>query len=453
MAPGRGSLAVFCHRGLALGVVLVLSCLGCLNATSDEPIPDKVGAEVHLTKKERGILKKLECPMCKAVLREMHTEVVKHKMTGGGWGSESQVWETSNAICLAMLQKYRLDLATQKLERKAEDEDDDDLIARSGGNPADAMRSMLVLKMGCQQWVEDYGGDTSGYIYKAVKESSNTADGAAQDFCIRSVNLCGSGKKEKKKKDQKKEQERRQKREAMIKEDDKKEAAAKEEDPFKSLPEDSKFGLQRMLEMARDDPLHYMEDDGKERIRVARQDLRCDVCRAVLEDVNAAVAKRPKTMQREFDILPFSEGACDGGKDLSVPSYFGVEPPPLPPVWTDSVRPHLSKKLKRWTLRPMSKKLGKERRKWRDLTVDGRHKPPPGTEGEQDMMLTLTCKDVLEPERITEALFKERAKCADAPKSSCDAVLLSAQAVCRTGDGVACAYAGQAGPDGKSEEL
>ena len=32
------------------------------------------------------------------------------------------------------------------------------------------MRSMLVFKMGCQQWLEDYGGDTSGYVYKSVKD-------------------------------------------------------------------------------------------------------------------------------------------------------------------------------------------------------------------------------------------------------------------------------------------
>ena len=29
---------------------------------------------------------------------------------------------------------------------------------------------MLVLKMGCQQWLEDYGGDTSGFVYKSVKD-------------------------------------------------------------------------------------------------------------------------------------------------------------------------------------------------------------------------------------------------------------------------------------------
>lgn len=405
---------------------------------SDDPIPDKVGAEVHLSKKEKEALKKLECSMCKAVLREMHIEVTKHKMTKG---SESQVWETSNAICLAMLQKYKLDLAAPKLERKSEDEDDESMMA--GRNPADVMRGMLVLKMGCQRWVEDYGGDTSGYVYKSVREGSNTPDGAAQDFCVRSVNLCGSAKKEKKKKEQALEKTRRQDREARLREEDKKEAKAKEDDPFKSLPEDSKFGLQRMLEMAKDDPLHYMEDDAKERIRQGRADLRCPVCRTVLEEMHASVAKRPKSMQREYDILPFAEGACEGGKDFSVPNYFGVEPPPLPPVWTDRVRTHLAKKSKRWVLRQFPKKAAKARRAWRELTVDGRQKPPPGTEGEGDMMLTFACKDMLEPERMTEALFKEMVVCREAQNAAaCDPALAAAMKVCRSADGALCVYGG-----------
>ena len=93
------------------------------------------------------------------------------------------------------------------------------------------MRAMLVLKMGCQQWLEDYGGDTSGFVYKSVKdpllhcaiflirhdlvtmqrlavltlmcqdvifsdllqEGSQSPAGAAQEFCVRS-RLCGKAK-------------------------------------------------------------------------------------------------------------------------------------------------------------------------------------------------------------------------------------------------------------------
>ena len=43
--------------------------------------------------------------------------------------------------------------------------------AAESGRQAEFMRAMLVLKMGCQQWLEDYGGDTSGFVYKSVKDS------------------------------------------------------------------------------------------------------------------------------------------------------------------------------------------------------------------------------------------------------------------------------------------
>merc|ERR1719221_1029037 len=100
----------------------------------------------------------------------------------------------------------------------------------------------------------------------------------------------------------------------MIKKQEEEEAAQKEKDPFSNLPEDSKFGLQRMLEMARDDPLHYLEDDAKERIQKARSDLLCDVCRVVFDEVYQVVMKQPKSMRREYDILPHMEGVCEGGK-------------------------------------------------------------------------------------------------------------------------------------------
>ena len=47
--------------------------------------------------------------------------------------------------------------------------------AAAQGKQDNFMRSMLVFKMGCQQWLEDYGSDTSGYVYKSVKDPSHDA--------------------------------------------------------------------------------------------------------------------------------------------------------------------------------------------------------------------------------------------------------------------------------------
>lgn len=417
----------------------------------DSPIPDKMGAELHMSKAERSALKKLECPMCESVIREMHLEVAKHKMTQKGVGSESQVWETSNAICLALLQKYRLDLsATPRLEAKAQD--DEELFASGNAGP-DFMRHMLVLKMGCQRWLEDYGSDVSGFIYKSVKDELHTADAAAAEFCTKQVSLCGQDKKQKRRREKEKERARRKEREAILSKQEMELEKAQKDDPMSSLPEDSKFGLQRMLEMARDDPLHYMEDDAKARVLQGRSDLRCGVCLETVRYVHDLVAKRPKSMRAELDILAFSESVCEGPKDLSVPSYFGIEPPPLPPVWTDVVRPHLDKASKRWVLKPYGKKAGKKRRKWRHDNDEGRPQPPHAGDSEGDMMMTMACKDTLEPARMAEELYRQMSRCASSVSSGCDAALMAAQAICKE-DGRACAFpAPKKGSERSAQEL
>jgi len=446
------------HVGLC--ILLKLEEVGKASAATvdgapaeDEPIPDKVGAEVRLSKAERSTLKSLECSMCKAILREMHMEVVKHRMTQKGWGSESQVIETSNAMCLGLLQKYRLDLDSRRLEQKPEDEEDDmDMFAGAGpGGVEKITRGMLVLKMGCQRWLEDYGGDTSGHVFKAVKDSADPDD-SSKEYCSKVANLCGPGRTERRRQEKEQGQQREQKRRELRKEEDKREAKIMDESPFSKLPEDSKMGLQRMLEMAKDDPLHYMDEEARRRIQQGRPEIRCDVCHVVLEDVRTQVVKRPKSMQNEYDILPLVEGACEGGKDLSVPNYFGVEAPPLPPAWTDRYRPKLDKKLKRWRLVSFPKKAAKKRTEWRALTPTGKQKPPPPDQHEGDLMMTLTCKDTLEAARMAEVLYEEMSVCgARGVAQGCDAALSAARKICKTDKDVACEY--EPLEEGKKEDL
>lgn len=404
-------------------------------AASDEPIPDKVGVEVHLSKSERSVLEKLECDMCKSVVREMHIEVDKHAMTQKGWGSESQVWETSNAICMALLQKYKLSLSPAKLELKAED--DEELSMTASGDEAQAlMRGMLVLKMGCYRWVEDYGGDVSGFVFKRVRDGSSSANQTAKEFCIQ-ANQCGRDKKEKRREDRERALERQKKREALAKKEEKKEKKRLKDDPMEALPADSKAGLQRLLEMAKDDPFHYMEDAAKQRVNEGRKDLRCDVCHAAIAQVHSEVMQRPESMRREYDILPFIDGACEGGRDLSVPAYFGVEPPPLPPTWTDLYRPKLNKKTGKYELKPFPKAAAKKRRKWRQLSETGKQKPPDQDESEADLMLTLTCKDSSLELGTSEVLYAEMQRCR---AKKCDAALATAMKVCRDATESPCKY-------------
>ncbi|CAK9077108.1 unnamed protein product [Durusdinium trenchii] len=281
----------------------------------------------------------------------MHAEVARHSMISKGVGSEDQVWETSNAMCLALLQKYQLNLGSEPSLQKKEEDDEMALMAAAAeaGRQHDFMRAMLVLKMGCQQWLEDYGGDTSGFIFKSVKEGSQSPAGAAKEFCVR-ARQCGKAK-DRKKQQKAKEKERLKQRMKMAEEAERKEAEQRKDDPMSSLPEDSKLGIQRMLEMARDDPLHYLEDDAKERVQKARHDLRCSVCGTILQDAFQTLKARPKSLQSEHEILTIMEKICEGGADRSLPSYFGIDPPPLPPRWTDHWRPVRTEKgfvLKGW---------------------------------------------------------------------------------------------------------
>lgn len=89
-------------------------------------------------------------------------------------------------------------------------------------------------------------------------------------------------------------------------------------------------------------------------------------------------SKRPRGLRREHDLLKLFEAGCDGGRDLSVPTYFGVEPPPLPPAWTDRYRPRLREK--RYALKPAAKKAARARAQWRALAAEGKQKPPPQEE-------------------------------------------------------------------------
>merc|ERR1740121_2281611 len=204
-----------------------------------------------------------------------------------------------------------------------------------------------------------------------------------------------------------------------------------------------------------------MDEEVKKKVNKARADLRCDVCRAVLGEVHQEVQKKPRTMRSETDMLPLFEGACEGGKDLSVPAYFGIEPPPLAPVWTDQVSPHLTKKTKRWVLRPFSsKKAAKKRQAWRRKATAGEARPPGADESEEDMMMTLACKDTLDAARMTESLFAQMQVCGsqgEPPPGAppCDPALASARLVCRGAGDEACTYGagGVREAGGASEEL
>lgn len=199
--------------------------------------------------------------------------------------------------------------------------------------------------------------------------------------------------------------------------------------------------MQQMLEFARDNPLHLMNDSEKQRVMKGRHELRCGVCHAIFETVHSQVSARSKTERREHDILHLFEDICEGEPDLSVPNYFNVEPPRLPPQWTDVYRPFLNRDTKRHHLRGIPKAAAKKRQEWRANVRMGKQQKQSPKDFQDDMMLTLSCRDVVEPERMAQALFVQMIACGDVvgAANSCRASLAAAIEVCKDVNGSVCA--------------
>jgi len=87
--------------------------------------------------------------------------------------------------------------------------------------------------------------------------------------------------------------------------------------------------------------------------------------------------------------------------------------------------------------------------KWRELTPEGKQKPPDGEQHEGDMMMTLSCKDILEPARMAEALYEQRVACDKSKEATCDAALAVARLTCRDTDGATCTYV----TEGEKEDI
>jgi len=302
------------------------------------------------------------------------------------------------------------------------------------------MRAMLILKMGCQAWVDDYGIDAAGFVFKRVKKNeTQNAAAAAKGFCVQQLNLCGKSKEERREEERKREQERQKKRRELQRLEEKAEQKEKENDPLASLPDENRFGFQRLLEEAKQDPLGMLDHSAQQRIQEGRTELHCSVCAALLEHIRQEVLKRPKSLRREYDILPLVEAGCEGGPDLSVPAYFGVEPNPLPPEWTDRYRPKRLKDGGMLTLDTIRKKAAKKRQRWRDLSRTGQQQPPPPEESEDDLMMMLSCKDIVDPARMAEAIFEDLNDCErqQGDEQGCNSALRVAQKTCRAA-GKAC---------------
>jgi hypothetical protein len=104
--------------------------------------------------------------MCRAVVREMHIEIHKHKLRKNG---EDDIYETVPAICLAIVQNYSLTATAPpsrkwSLKKRAVRLDDDDALDQ---NPS-MMMHLITLKKACEHFTDDFQQELSELMYRSA---------------------------------------------------------------------------------------------------------------------------------------------------------------------------------------------------------------------------------------------------------------------------------------------
>ena len=122
-------------------------------------------------------------PMCRAIVREMHIEIHKHKLRKNG---EDDIYDTVPAICLAIVQNYTLLPAspprrTWSLVKRAVRLDDDDAVE---ADPS-TMLHLMTLKKACETFAEEFQQELSELMYRAALESD--IEPVVDSFCSSSA--------------------------------------------------------------------------------------------------------------------------------------------------------------------------------------------------------------------------------------------------------------------------
>ena len=140
-------------------------------------------AAVHaaLSRDETAAIGQTRGAMCRAVVREMHTEIHKHSLKKNG---EDDIYETVPAICLAIVQNYTLTSTPApssswtllKRAKKLDDEADD------GEMPdPESFKHIMTLKKACEAFTDDFQQDLSELMYKETYRKDPEA--IIEEFC------------------------------------------------------------------------------------------------------------------------------------------------------------------------------------------------------------------------------------------------------------------------------
>ena len=148
--------------------ILALLCLTSSAHAAAGPTPNDAAAS-----------RDTRASMCRAIVREMHIEIHKHKLRKNG---EDDIYDTVPAICMAIVQNYTLTATAPphrsfSLRKRAVKLDDDE---DASSDPA-TFQHLVTLKNACEGFTEEFQQEMSELMYKAAMLSD--IEPVVEEFC------------------------------------------------------------------------------------------------------------------------------------------------------------------------------------------------------------------------------------------------------------------------------
>ena len=310
---------------VSLSFVLVLAALSSAQPAAAKKV---LGTKVRSRNKTYKVEDSTDLEMCKAVVREMHTELIKHNMKEAG---EDNIFDTAGmAICLGVVQNYTFAKVEGKkswklLRKEGNDNEALESFVGGGGDMGQSeelVEGLLLTKTACMIFCEELQMEISEVMYSRVHEA--TGDKIADEFCPQAVRPV---------------KERVQK---YVPLPTSREKAKK--DPMASMQDlldkrDPGGAISEMLEQEAFYPEQMLDPPLPEEVKRATADLTCQVCKAAVRQAHAKVKEVEKTpafkdkWQRQALVAEVVNPICHGKDKLRLEQGYYPTVPGNPPEW------------------------------------------------------------------------------------------------------------------------
>eukprot|EP00277_Geminigera_cryophila_P002347 CAMPEP_0179426154 /NCGR_PEP_ID=MMETSP0799-20121207/12577_1 /TAXON_ID=46947 /ORGANISM="Geminigera cryophila, Strain CCMP2564" /LENGTH=450 /DNA_ID=CAMNT_0021200867 /DNA_START=50 /DNA_END=1402 /DNA_ORIENTATION=- len=326
----RGQVAR-CARGRALATIgLIVALCACTQVTNAKKV---LGTKVRSQNKVYKVDPSTDLEMCKAIIREMHGELIKHSMREDG---EDNIYDTAGmAICLGVVQNYTFEHASAKspwkfMRKQQTDEEREDALYGSfaganGDDSASIIEGLMLTKKACMDFAEELQLEISEVMYARVHQAS--ADDIADDFCPTAV------------KPVKKEKQGKYVPAATPQERSKEDPSALMQDMLKTR--DTSGAISEMLEMEASFPERMLDPPLQKELGVAVEQLVCQVCKVAVRHAHAKVKEVEKTpafkdrWQRQSLVAEAVNLICHGKDHATLAAGYYPSVPGNPPEWAN----------------------------------------------------------------------------------------------------------------------